>query len=80
MKIRTIGNHGIHLFRDGMMFSIQFGPSNYCSNYNCEMSIWRENDGHCFTSEAFPDYFIDSCIGHVPIKVALQIALNFKPS
>lgn len=32
MKIRTIDNKGIHLTRNGITFSIQFGTGNYCEN------------------------------------------------
>lgn len=94
MGFRITGKKGFHItFKNGYTVSVQFGPANYCDNYN--MPIDEEHDeiaGRLGSSEAevavwgkdgqmdkHPDFGGDTVKGYVNAEYVLSL-LNWAAS
>ena len=90
MQIKTIDNKGIYLTHDdGLTFSIQFGPGNYCENYDndydmgrpntsskdCEVAVWTSAGKEGWVTK---DYFKDAEDGDCSVvgRVPIEEALR----
>lgn len=50
---RITGKKGFHItFNNGWKISVQFGPGNYCDNYDCRIGIDDEKAGREGSSDA----------------------------
>ena len=86
----TCGNHGFHIgFDNGYTISVQFGPGNYCEQYDASFDapkssyFWKSKDAEVAVLDGAGDFvtgkILDEMKSDLPRDDVMEIAASVSP-